>query len=396
MPYDELQAEFASRFGRTAEVVARAPGRVNLIGEHTDYNDGFVLPMAIEFEVVCVAARRRDRRVRLWSREYAEPAEFDLDSRQPAAQRWAAYVQGMGIALQEFGLPVWGMDALIAGDVPQGAGLSSSAALEMAAGLVLGVHGLNCLSRVTLARCGQWAENHFLGVQSGIMDQYISALAQAGGALLIDCRALTSEVVPLPLDERGLAIVVVESGVARGLVDSEYNARRRECEEGVRLLQGLLPGRRIGLLRDVTQADLDAYGAELAPTILRRVRHVVTENARVLESAAALGAGDMRRFGRLMFASHASMRDDYEITVPPVDLLISLSAGYEGVLGARMTGGGFGGSTVHLMEVSALPRFAADVVAEYERQTGLRAPMYRCRPMAGASYVQKEITCGTT
>jgi len=343
--------------------------------------------MAIEFEVVCVAARRRDRRVRLWSREYGGWAEFDLDSRQLAAQRWAAYVQGMGMAMQEFGLPVSGMDALSAGDVPQGAGLSSSAALEMASGLALAVHGLNRLSMVALARCGQWAENNFLGVQSGIMDQYISALAQEGAALLIDCRDLTSEVVRLSLDEHGLAIVVVESGVKRGLVDSEYNARRRECEEGARLLQDLLPGRRIAALRDVTQADLDRCGAELPPTILRRVRHVVTENVRVLESAAALRAGDMNRFGRLMLASHTSMRDDYEITVPPVDLLVSLSAECEGVLGARMTGGGFGGSTVHLVQTDAIGRFRREVVDRYMAEWGLNAPMYVCRAVAGVGEI---------
>jgi galactokinase len=386
MSQPELERQFTSRFERAPEILARAPGRVNLIGEHTDYNEGFVLPMAIDFEVRCLAAARADRHVRLYSMEYDEQAAFDLDDATPSnAQRWRNYVQGVAWALEARGARLTGMDAVITGNVPQGAGLSSSAAIEMAAGWAFSTLSHADVDRVTLALSGQQAENHFLGVQTGIMDQYISALAEAGSALLIDCRSLAAEPVPLPLDAADAAIVVVESGVQRGLVDSEYNARRQECEAGVRLFKRLLPGRTITALRDITPDDLALLEGAAPEVTLRRVRHVVTENARVLAGVAALRAGDLPRFGRLMVESHASMRDDYAITVPAVDRLVALSLACEGVLGARMTGGGFGGSTVHLIERAALPRFAETVVAAYERETGLHAPMYLCRPQPGVS-----------
>jgi galactokinase len=377
-------ADFAARFGRPAAFATRAPGRVNLIGEHTDYHGGFVLPMALDFAVTCLAAPRADRQVTVYSRDYDASSTFSLDDPTPSAdQRWRNYVQGMAWALEQAGVPLTGMDAWIVGDVPQGAGLSSSAALEMAIGWAFAQAAGVLVDRVALALAGQAAENSFLGVQTGIMDQYISALAQADTALCIDCRDLTATVVPLPLAAHGLAVVVVESGVQRGLVDSEYNARRRECEAAVRLLQAALPDRAIRSLRDVTPADLAAHGGDLPPIIAARARHVVTENARVLASVAALTAGDFAAFGRLMVESHASMRDDYAITVPPVDRLIALSLACDGVLGARMTGGGFGGSTVHLVQTAALDRFAAQVVAAYEAETGLHAPYYVCHATAG-------------
>lgn len=383
--------EFAAAFGRPSTLAVRAPGRVNLIGEHTDYNEGFVLPMAIDFQVVCLAAPRADRQVHLYSREYGESSTFTLDDPQPAAtQRWRNYVQGMAWALEQGGARLTGMDVLITGDVPQGAGLSSSAALEMATGFAFLTLAGVPIDRVALALAGQQAENRFLGVQTGIMDQYISALAQAETALCIDCRALTATPVPLPLAAADVAVVVVESGVQRGLVDSEYNARRRECEEGVRLLADLLPGRSIRALRDVQPGDLAQVGAALPPLILQRVRHVVTEDARVLASVEALHAGDLPRFGRLMLDSHASMRDDYAITVPAIDRLIALSAAYPGVLGARMTGGGFGGSTVHLVARPALAGFATGVVATYEAETGLTAPFYVCTATGGVGPVPPE------
>ncbi|MDQ2805839.1 MAG: galactokinase [Chloroflexota bacterium] len=384
------RADFGRRFNRPPEVAVRAPGRVNLIGEHTDYNDGFVLPMALDFQLICLAARRADRRVQIYSCEYDALDRFDLDDPTPAADgRWRNYVQGMAWALEARGARLLGCDVWIQGDVPQAAGLSSSAALEMATGWAFVNLSGAAIDRVTLALCGQAAENRFLGVQTGIMDQYISALAQADTALCIDCRTLEATPVPLPLHAQGLAVVVVESGVQRGLVDSEYNARRQECEEGVRRLQALLPDRAISALRDVTPADLMAHSAALPPLILARARHVVTENARVLASVAALQTGDLAHFGALMVESHASMRDDYAITVPAVDRLIDLSLACPGVWGARMTGGGFGGSTVHLVEQTALDRFAAGVVAPYEAATGLRASLYVCHATAGVSLLHE-------
>jgi galactokinase len=257
----------------------------------------------------------------------------------------------------------------------------------MAAGYTLALLSGAPVDKVQLALWGQEAENRFVGVQSGIMDQFISALGQEGCALCIDCRNLTYEAVPLGLERYNASVVVVESGVQRGLVDSEYNNRRRECQEGERLLQELMPDRRIAALRDVTSADLERYGEALPETIRKRVRHVVTEDERVLLSVEALRAGELERFGQLMYESHVSMRDDYQITVPAVDHLIELARQMPYVLGTRMTGGGFGGSTVHLVKSDELVNFNRDVVDRYMADTGLNAPMHLCRAVAGVGSV---------
>ena len=380
----ELYDVFQQVFGRPPTVAVRAPGRVNLIGEHTDYNEGFVLPMAIDPQVTALAAPSPTSTIRIYSRDFSQLSVFNLERITPSPDaRWSNYIRGMAQALLDRGQPLVGADIAITGNVPRGAGLSSSAALEMAAGFTLALLGGAPIDRVQLALCGQEAENRFVGVQTGIMDQFISALGQEDAALCIDCRDLTYQAVPLGLDRQGVAVVVVESGVQRGLVDSEYNTRRRECQEGVRLLQELLPDRVITALRDVSAADLERHAAQLPETVRKRVQHVVTENERVLHSVHALQAGDLAQFGRLMYESHVSMRDDYAITVPAVDHLIELARALPGVVGTRMTGGGFGGSTVHLVETAAIGQFGREVVDRYMADTGLNAPLYICRATAG-------------
>ena len=382
----EAYETFQRVFGREATLAVRAPGRVNLIGDHTDYNDGYVLPMAIDLRVIALAAPNGTSAVRLYSDDYAQQDSFDLTAIAPSPDiGWSNYVRGVAQALKERAVPLVGADLATSGDVPRGAGLSSSAALEMASGYALATLAGMEMDRVELALCGQEAEHRYAGVQSGIMDQFASALGQADSALRIDCRDLSYQVVPLGLARRAVRVVVVESGVQRTLVGSAYNTRRRECEEGARLLQAALPGRRITSLRDVTMEDLQRSAQTLPDHVARRVRHVVSENERVLRSLAALRAGDLTTFGRLMRQSHVSLRDDYEVTVPDVDRLIELAWALPGVLGARMTGAGFGGATVHLVRTDAMERFGRDVVERYMEETGRRAQIYICDAANGVS-----------
>ncbi len=381
---EELYKRFQQLYGRNPTVAVRAPGRVNLIGEHTDYNEGFVLPMAIDSQVVVLAAPSGNDEVQLYSQDFDQQTRFTLGQITPVMDaRWSNYVRGVAQAWQAHGQRLVGADLAITGNVPRGAGLSSSAALEMATGYTLALLGGSPIDKVQLALRGQEAENRFVGVQTGIMDQYISALGQTDCALCIDCRDLSYQAVPLGLEQQGAVVIVVESGVQRGLVDSEYNTRRRECQEGVKLFGALLPDRPITALRDISLADFERHAAALPEVVRKRVRHIVTENARVLRSVAALQARDLPTFGQLMYESHVSMRDDYQITVPAVDRLIELARQMPGVIGTRMTGGGFGGSTVHLVEAGAIERFGREVVARYMTETGLDAPMYVCHAMPG-------------
>ncbi|HET7771239.1 MAG TPA: galactokinase, partial [Chloroflexota bacterium] len=336
---------FRDRFGSAPTVVARAPGRVNLIGEHTDYNDGFVFPAAIDRDVYVAARATDDGRARLYAANFRRKTEFPLsDVRHQPSERWSHYERGVVVMLQQDGHQVGGFEAAIEGDVPSGAGLSSSAAVEVATATALKALFDLQLDPVRLAVLCQRAENQFVGVNSGIMDQFISALGQRATALLIDCRSLEYRHVPLG---ESAQIVVADTSVKRGLVDSEYNARRAECEEAVRLLSQRVAG--VRALRDVSAVQLREHEALLPEVVRRRARHVVTENERTLRSVAALEAGDLGAFGRLMDESHASLRDDYEVTVPPLDAMVDAAHNVSGVLGSRMTGAGFGGCTVSLV-----------------------------------------------
>jgi len=364
-----MPAALVEAFGEGGPAVrAFAPGRVNLIGEHTDYNDGFVLPMAIEAGIELAARPRAGREVRVRSVDFGETATFRLDQpiERDAAHPWSDYVRGVIREVQQAGLPVDGLDLAFSGTLAQGAGLSSSAALEVGTALVLQALAGFAMEVPRLARLCQRAENQFVGLQCGIMDQYASLAARAGHALFLDCRSLAFEQVPLDLGRHVVAIC--HSGVKHALVASEYNRRRQECEAGVAGLRARFPA--IRALRDASLEQLEACREALDPVVFRRCRHVIGEDDRVLRSVEALRAGELARFGRLMDASHASLRDDYQVSCPEVDLLVELARQGPGVLGARITGGGFGGCTVNLVERDALPHLRDVVLPEYQRRTG--------------------------
>ena len=375
---------FTSVFEGQADVTVQAPGRVNLIGEHTDYNEGFVFPAAIDRWAVVAARSRVDSRVRIYSAMHEEVAEFQVDDVLVAQGNWADYPKGVVREFQKLGHSLYGFDAAIVGNVPMGAGLSSSAAVEMAVG-----KGLVVLNRIEingpdLALLGQRAENHFVGVNCGIMDQFISANGRAGHALFLDCRDLSFEHVPLFGD--GVQIVICNSGVTRGLTDSAYNDRRSACESGVSLLAGAM-GADIRALRDVSMEMLDVYGGALSDTVLKRCRHVITENERTQRAVALLKDGDLSGFGQLMVASHESLRDDYEVSGEELDLLVEIALNVPGVLGARMTGAGFGGCTVNVVERDAVSALTDAINERYSRTTGLTPEIYVCSAVNGAEQV---------
>jgi galactokinase len=384
---ETLVAEFEREFKRPPEGIAEAPGRVNLIGEHVDYNDGLVLPFAVDRSVLVAWARTRDRSLcDVRSLDYddfclLEPTAFDVLGKETLYDGWAGYPQAVLFALHDEGERTRGLELAISGDVPQGSGLSSSAALEVAvAGAFRSAFDLE-LEDVELAQLCQRAENDYVGVQCGIMDQFAAALSARDHALLIDCRSLAHEAVPLRLDAAGLTIVIANSAVGRELAGSAYNDRRRECEEAIRDLRVRLVRPELASLRDVSEADLARIAIDSVP--MRRARHVVTEIARVAAAVEALSRNDFAAFGSLMVESHISLRDDYEVSSKELDLLVGLATAQEYVLGARLTGAGFGGCTVNLVRTEAVDAFSRDVIAPYRERTGLPAVMYVTSPQDG-------------
>ncbi|MBN1135998.1 MAG: galactokinase [Anaerolineae bacterium] len=378
-----LEAEFKRQYGNAPELIVRAPGRVNLIGEHTDYNDGYVLPIAIDRSVLVAAARRADRMVRLRAVDLNDQDAFPLDNIQHADRhRWSNYQRGVAVVLQERGFELPGVDLAIQSDVPVAAGLSSSAALEVSMAVTWQTLVGFDLSRPDLALLCQRAENTFVGVNCGIMDQFISALGRQGAALLIDCRSLDYQAVSLP---EGARVVVMDTRKARGLADSAYNTRRAECEEGVRLLRAHLPG--IRALRDVSCDEFERYASELPDHVRKRCRHVIAENRRVIQSVDALAQGDAAAFGRLMDASHRSLRDDYEVSCAELDAMVQAAWRAPGAIGARMTGGGFGGCAVAVVEQVQAEAFSRQVADEYQRTTGLEPSLYVCTAETGADVI---------
>ncbi|MDO5090483.1 MAG: galactokinase [Cardiobacteriaceae bacterium] len=364
-------------FQREAQYIIRAPGRVNLIGEHTDYNDGFVLPCAINFATDIAAAARSDKLIRVLAADYNNETDtFAADERPgKSAHHWGNYIRGVvDVFIERHGALPHGFDMVVSGNVPQGAGLSSSASLEVAVGKTLQtLYALDTSAR-DIALLGQRAENAFVGCRCGIMDQFISAMGEAGHALLIDCRSLDTRAVPLPA---GFSIIIIDSKVQRGLVDSEYNTRREQCETAAAHFG-------VKALRDVSLAQLEAAEKTLDPLVYRRARHIITENARTLAAADALAAGDIRQLSRLMAASHASMRDDFAITVPPIDTLVDIVAAVIGEQGGvRMTGGGFGGCVVALVPDHLVTTVHDAVEREYPARSGLTAAIHTCRAENG-------------
>lgn len=354
-----VRQEFQSRFGCAPAHVIWTPGRVNLIGEHTDYNDGFVLPAAIDRGVYLAVAPRADREVRVYALNFDAQKTFSLDAITHAAtQLWSNYLQGVAMMLQERGYTLRGMDAVLWGNLPVGASLSSSAAVQVATAYAFKTLGAFDLPLEQIPALCQRAENVFVGVQSGIMDQFVVTLGERDHALFLDCRSLVYHRVPIPPH---LCLVVCDTRKPRALAASAYNQRRAECEQGARFFG-------VAALRDVTMGMFRARENELPNVIRKRVRHVVTENQRVLDTVTALERADLKTVGALMAASHASLRDDYEVSVRELDVMVELAQAQTGCFGARMTGAGFGGAALALVEQNAVADFVKNVSAGYKKQ----------------------------
>ena len=365
------------------ERIFRAPGRVNLIGEHTDYNDGFVLPAAINFSTWVTLAPLQDNRLEIFSENFNEQIAIRLgDVDIKPRGHWSDYVIGVAVVLQKAGHSLRGAHLRIRGEVPIGSGLSSSAALEVTTACALVANSNLNIDRRELAKLCRRAENEFVGARVGIMDQFISLHGKANKALLLDCRSLDYELRPMSTDA---SLLVCNTMVKHELASSEYNQRREECEAGVKHLAQMLHN--VTALRDVTLEQLEKYGKVMPPVIYRRCRHVVTENARVLEAGDAFVGDDLKRFGQLMYESHRSLRDDYEVSCEELDLMVELASKSEGVYGARMTGGGFGGCTVNLVAREHEENFKRFVAEGYERKTKLKPEIFVCEPADGAGEV---------
>ncbi len=372
-PEEQATAAFRAQFGDDPTVLVQAPGRVNLIGEHTDYNDGFVLPMAIDRRTAIAARPRSDTTVMAYSQGYPE-IQFDLATLE-RGQGWGEYLKGVAWAMGIDGLPGW--EGVITSTIPIGASLSSSAALELATALLFTTLGGLSWNPVEAARLSQRAEMDWVGMNSGIMDQLISACGQAGHAILIDCRDLTQTPTPLP---DGLSVVVLDTGTRRRLTESSYNQRREECAEAARAFG-------VGSLRDLTIADLSTPPAAMPPTALKRARHIVEENERTLAAATAMREGDTAMLGRLMNESHVSLRDLYEVSSPALDAMVEAAQAFAGCRGARMTGAGFGGCAVAVVDTTDVEAFIKDVGARYREATDHEPAVYVCEAAPGASVI---------
>jgi galactokinase len=376
---DSLLRKFRAKFGGDARVY-RAPGRVNLIGEYTDFNDGFVMPAAIGRTCWVAAGPRDDRRLVIHSENYSDTFEWDFADGEPVRSgTWSDYPVGVAVMLARGGARLGGANLLIHGDVPIGAGLSSSAAIEVAAGYaLLDTAGL-AVDGLELARVSQRAENEFVGARCGIMDQFASVFGRAGNAIVLDCRSLSYQLAPIPAS---VHLVICNTMVKHANSSGEYNLRRAQCEEAVARLARFYSG--ISALRDITLDQLAAHRADLPDVVYRRAAHVVAENARVLAAVAALGAGDLAAFGRRMAESHESLRTLFEVSSPELDLMVESANKQQGVLGARMTGGGFGGSTINLVESGSEVAFQENMARLYKDATGRQPDIQMCDPADGA------------
>jgi galactokinase len=377
----QVTEEFKRRFGEEPTLIVRAPGRVNLIGEHTDYNDGFVMPLAIDRAVWIAARPRDDDYVTLYSVDFGQVADISLMEIIRRENLWVEYVQGVAWALQEVGHTLKGWNGVIAGDVPIGAGLSSSAATELASARTICAVADIPWDAPEMAKLCQRVENQWIGVKTGIMDQMISATGVADHAVLIDCRSLELTSVPLP---PGTAIIVMDTATRRELVTSAYGERRAQCETAAKFFG-------VPALRDVTLPQLEAAKDQLEDVVYRRARHVVSENERTVQAAEAMRRGDAVRLGLLMNDSHTSMRDDFEITNDALNVIVECARQHEACIGARMTGGGFGGCAVALVRADAAQDFAEKVGEEYGRRTNLTPAVYICHATDGARIVAAEI-----
>ncbi len=367
----------------TSSFAVRAPGRVNLIGEHTDYNDGFVLPAAIDLEITIACVASDDQRVEIALGSHGDRRSFSLDALPSPSGEWIDYVAGVAKMLTGAGHAVGGFRGTLTSTLPAQAGLSSSAALELASAWALLSAVGSTVERLELARLCQRAENEYVGVKSGLMDQFAASCGAAGHALLLDCRSLEYRSVAIPA---GLALVVIDTGAKRRLVGSEYNERRAQCERGVAILAGR--GEPVVALRDATRAMLDAAAADLGDVTYRRCRHIVEENERTLAAVVALESGDMSTLGELFAASHVSLRDLYGVGSAELDAAAAIAVATPGVVAARMTGAGFGGCTVNLVDTDAVDRLRSAIDREYTARTGLVAQVHEVHAADGAGLVQ--------
>jgi len=368
-----IERAFEEIYGASPEVVVRAPGRVNLIGEHTDYNEGYVFPAAVNKATWVAAQRRNDTKVVVYSQTVEEKIEFDLKTMKFEPDHgWANYPKGVLHGLVNRGWKLEGLNMYLESDVPMGGGMSSSAALECAVAYACIALFPYQLDRLSMVKLCQRAENTFVGVGCGIMDQYASAFGRKGTALMLDCRTLACEHVPLALDRH--RILIVNSMVKRKLATAEYNKRREQCNAAVELLKEKFP--KIKALRDLSVSDLPVALDILVPTLRRRTEHVVRENQRVLDAVAALKGNDLAAFGRLLNESHASLRDLYEVSCPELDALAASAQQTAGVVGARMMGGGFGGCIIAIVETGQVDGFKRDIARAYQRKFGYEAQIY--------------------
>ena len=375
-----LVHSFEDHFGLPPTHLVRAPGRVNLIGEHTDYNDGFVLPMAIDRAVWIALRPLEERRVSAYSLDFEQWTAFDLDDLRHTGAGWAEYLKGVAWSLTQAGYALSGWQGVLSGDVPVGAGLSSSAAIEMAAARAFSALAGWPWEATRMARLGQRAENEWVGVNCGIMDQTISAAGVAGHALLIDCRSLDRQAVPLPPQT---VVVVLDTATRRGLVDSAYNERRAQCEAAARFFE-------VPALRDVSLEQFEARAAGLDEVVRRRARHVVAENERTLAAAQAMRQGDALALGKLMDASHASLCDDFEVSSPELNIIVDCARQHAACYGARMTGAGFGGCAIALVQAEAASSFAEHVASTYRAATRIAPQLYICAATDGAQEMRPE------
>jgi galactokinase len=370
---------YEKNFGSAPEIIVRAPGRVNLIGEHTDYNDGFVMPLAIDRAIYIALSPRSGSELKVHSLDFDETVHFDLTGLAKVSDSWSEYVKGVAWALQEAGYTLSAWQGVIAGDIPKGAGLSSSAALELATARAFSAVSGFLWNPSEMALLGQKAENKWVGVNCGIMDQMISAAGEAGHALLIDCRNLRTSPVPIPDDS---LVVVLDTATRRGLVGSAYNERRQQCEAAAKFFG-------VSALRDVRMSDFDRSGG-MDHTTLRRARHVVKENTRTLRAADAMRSNDPVALGRLMNESHESMRDDFEISNEALNKMVEIAQAQPGCYGARMTGGGFGGCAVALVQKRHVDNFTEIVAQRYEAEQQLKPAIYVCEATDGAELVDEK------
>jgi galactokinase len=378
---EKILNEFNKIFNGTARVF-QAPGRVNLIGEHTDYNNGFVFPMAIDRSTSIAIKTREDRKYNLYSKNFDQKFELDLDKSEKR-KTWTDYVLGVAWAIESEGFKLSGADIYIESNVPLGAGLSSSAAIEVSTALaLLTVNGIE-MEKKRIAKICQKAENEFVGMNCGIMDQFIACFGKKDQALLLDCRSLDFELIPISVENA--RIIVCNTMVKHELGSSEYNKRRKECEEGVNILKNKFP--EINSLRDADINKFNDVESEMTETVKKRCRHIITENDRVMQSIEYLKKKDMSNFGLMLNGSHDSLRDDYEVSCKELDIMVNIARNIDGVYGARVTGGGFGGCTVNLVEVDKSENFINEIKKQYYKETNLQPDVYMFVPSEGAKEI---------